>query len=111
MTWWFRSGLAAFVLFSGWAWFQQKMTRQLDMRRKLEQQVAQRTEELSLKTDQLQEKHQALQRSYQDVTLLQQISTEITASLASVIVSMTCGQVMTKGNLLRICSSSIPVAV
>ena len=81
MTWWFRSGLVALVLFSGWAWYQQKMTRQLEMRRKLEQLVAQRTEELSHKTDQLQDKHQALQRSYQDVTLLQQISTEITASL------------------------------
>lgn len=81
MTWWFRSGMVALVLFSGWAWYQQKMTRQLEMRRKLEQLVTQRTEELSHKTDQLQEKHQALQRSYQDVTLLQQISTEITASL------------------------------
>jgi ligand-binding sensor domain-containing protein/signal transduction histidine kinase len=81
MTWWFRSGLAAFVMLSGWAWYQQKMTRQLEMRRKLERLVTQRTEELSHKTDQLQEKHQALQRSYQDVTLLQQISTEITASL------------------------------
>lgn len=81
MTWWFRSSLIALVLLSGWAWYQQKMTRQLEMRRKLEQQVAQRTEELSQKTEQLQEKHQALQRSYQDVTLLQQISTEITASL------------------------------
>ena len=81
MTWWFRSGLLALVLFTGWAWYQQKMTRQLEMRRKLELLVTQRTEELSHKTDQLQEKHQALQRSYQDVTLLQQISTEITASL------------------------------
>ena len=81
MTWWFRSSLIALFLLSGWAWYQQKMTRQLEMRRKLEQKVAQRTEELSHKTEQLQEKHQALQRSYQDVTLLQQISTEITASL------------------------------
>jgi len=81
MTWWFRSGLLAMVLFSGFAWYQQKMTRQLEMRRKLEQLVTLRTEELSHKTNQLQEKHQALQRSYQDVTLLQQISTEITASL------------------------------
>lgn len=81
MTWWFRSSLITLVLCSGWAWYRQKMARQLQMRYKLEQQVAQRTEELSHKTEQLQEKHQALQRSYQDVTLLQQISTEITASL------------------------------
>ncbi len=81
MTWWFRSVLIALFVFSGYSWYQQKMKRQLEMRRQLELQVSLRTEELSQKTGQLQEKHQALQRSYQDLTLLQQISREITASL------------------------------
>ncbi|MDF3127277.1 two-component regulator propeller domain-containing protein [Rheinheimera sp. 1928-s] len=81
MTWWFRTALVVLVLFSCFSWFQHKMKRQLEMRRQLELQVSLRTEELSQKTSQLQEKHQALQRSYQDITLLQQISREITASL------------------------------
>ncbi|WP_186435145.1 two-component regulator propeller domain-containing protein [Rheinheimera sediminis] len=81
MTWWFRAALVTLVLFAGFSWFQQKMKRQLEMRRQLEFLVSSRTEELSQKTSQLQEKHQALQRSYQDLTLLQLISREITASL------------------------------
>lgn len=81
MTWWFRALVVASLLVLIYGWYRQNMRRQLLMRQKLEQQVTLRTDELRQRTLQLEDKHQALQLSYQNMALLQQIGSEITASL------------------------------
>jgi len=90
MTWWFRVLVVASLLLAIFGWYRQKMHRQLLMRQKLEQQVTLRTNELSQRTLQLEDKHLALQLSYQNMALLQKIGAEITASLDLQQVLMRC---------------------
>lgn len=96
MTWWFRALVVASVLLAIFGWYRQKMQRQLVMRQKLEQQVTLRTNELRQRTLQLEDKHQALQLSYQNMALLQKIGTEITASLDLQQVLMRCHEHVSK---------------
>lgn len=74
MTWWFRGLVIATVLFAFWLWLHLKIRAERAMRRELQHQVTARTLELK-------EKHDALMASNQDLMLLQQIGREITASL------------------------------
>ncbi|MDP2717036.1 sensor histidine kinase [Rheinheimera sp.] len=85
MSWWFRLLTVLSVLLAlGW-WLAHRIRCERAIRLLLKQQVAERTAELE-------EKHQALQLSYQDMTLLQQLGREITASLDTDQVLRRCHQ-------------------
>src|SRR5690606_13348236 len=85
MSWWFRLLCIASVLLAVGGWLVQRTRRERTIRKMLKQQVAERTAELE-------EKHRALQLSYQDMTLLQQLGREITASLDTEQVLLRCHQ-------------------
>ncbi|WP_166838290.1 two-component regulator propeller domain-containing protein [Rheinheimera pleomorphica] len=85
MSWWFRLLCIASVLLAVGGWLVQRIRRERTIRKMLKQQVAERTAELE-------EKHRALQLSYQDMTLLQQLGREITASLDTEQVLLRCHQ-------------------
>jgi len=74
MTWWFRVLLVAVVLALVWGTFRYRLRHELLTRRWLEQVVEQRTSELNIQ-------HQALSNSYRDLSLLQVLGRQITASL------------------------------
>lgn len=74
MTWWFRGFMIILAFAAIWLWLHQKSRAERQIRIKLQQQVAERTQELK-------ENHDALQASNKDLMLLQQIGREITGSL------------------------------
>lgn len=89
MTWWFRSLMLLSLVFAIWLWLHLKVKAERQMRLKLQQQVAERTQELK-------EKHDALQASNQDLLLLQQIGREITGSLQLGQVLSRCHQMLSQ---------------
>lgn len=89
MTWWFRSLMLGLLVLSIWAWLHYKTQAERLMRLQLRDQVAQRTHELK-------EKHDALKASNQDLTILQQVSREINASLDLEQVLSRCHKVLSE---------------
>lgn len=87
MTWWFRGSVIAAVIFAFWCWLHLKTRSERAMRRELQRQVSARTLELK-------EKHDALVASNADLMLLQQIGREITASLQLEQVLSRCHQML-----------------
>lgn len=85
MSWWFRLLCIASVILVAGGWLVHRIRRERAVRILLKRQVAERTAELE-------EKHQALQLSYKDMTLLQQLGREITASLDTGQVLRRCHQ-------------------
>lgn len=89
MTWWFRSLVIALAIFAIWGWLQLKTRAERQMRLQLQQQVAERTQELK-------ENHDALAASNKDLMLLQQIGREITGSLDLGQVLARCHQMLSE---------------
>ncbi|WP_171907601.1 ATP-binding protein [Alkalimonas amylolytica] len=89
MTWWFRGLIIAAVIFALWLWLHLKMQAERTMRRELQHQVTKRTLELR-------EKHDALESSNKDLTLLQKIGREITSSLDLDQVLSRCHQMLSE---------------
>ena len=89
MTWWFRALVFAAIVLALWLWLHLKMRAERAMRRELQRQVTKRTLELK-------EKHDALEASNKDLMLLQQIGREITASLDLDQVLSRCHQMLSE---------------
>lgn len=89
MTWWFRTAMVAVLVFAIWGWLQLKTRSERQMRLQLQQQVAERTQELK-------ENHDALEASNKDLMLLQQIGREITGSLDLGQVLARCHQMLSE---------------
>ncbi|MDP4530142.1 ATP-binding protein [Alkalimonas delamerensis] len=89
MTWWFRALVITAIVFALWLWLHLKMQAERAMRRELQRQVTKRTMELK-------EKHDALEASNKDLMLLQQIGREITASLQLDQVLSRCHQMLSE---------------
>lgn len=89
MTWWFRILMLAMIMLIIWGWLQLKTRNERQMRIQLQQQVAERTQELK-------ENHDALAASNKDLMLLQQIGREITGSLDLRQVLSRCHQMLSE---------------
>ncbi len=80
-TWWFRTLAAFFILVSLYSIYRWRTASLREGKRKLEKTVKDRTFEIVLQKDQLEEKSKALQQSYHNISLLSQIGQKITSTL------------------------------